>query len=198
MTAARLKVPEEVAEAKNAFGRVFRSADPFDQPFVSEVRRKRILFPVPYELDQRRLSAILTAAKGLGEEKAYVSLIEGCDDDFEAREHWSVDLTLELYPSLRATGWFPLMENAVYSQRGTWGLIVSHEQHAVLGGRERFAEVLSETLGQAEADVPEFLETWKANRERLQSDVAWVPVLMEHLFGRARAQDLLVAASWNG
>jgi hypothetical protein len=33
-----------------------------------------------------------------------------------------------------------IIENAIYSSHGNWGIIISHEEHAVLGGHKQCIE----------------------------------------------------------
>ncbi len=56
------------------------------------------------------------------------------------------------------------MENAIYSTKGTWGVIISREQHALIGGPPRFIEALK-------ANLPGVV----GQMDRLESQIDWTP-----------------------
>lgn len=89
---------------------------------------------------------------------------------------------------------FPISvaEHAVYSPAGKWGVLTSHENHAVIGGPSTFVEAVFSNLEDSEDfHLQSFLSIWKDNRERLGYDVDWLLPFFTHLYGQQRARKLL-------
>ena len=190
----RISNQAELQAAGAAFHTVFRSSDPFDEPFQSTVEKRAILYPVEYHLSPAQYASLAAAAGAVGESHAFLSAIEGYKDgDFEKFDHWRLDLRSYPYKELREVGWFPLTENAVYSTNGSWGLLISHEQHALVAGKGAFMDSLTMAMPGLESQVNEFIATWKDNRDRLGSDVAWLTVLLTHVYGPKKAARLMQA-----
>lgn len=194
MAVRRISSQNELQVARAAFHAVFRSADAFDEPFQPTTEKRAILYPVAYHLDQAEYASLAAASSAVGESEAFFSAIEGYrDGDFDEHDHWRVGLHSYPYEQLRHSGWFPLMESAIYSTTGSWGLLISHEQHAMVGGTAAFMDSLLVAMPGLEIQVTEFLVTWKDNRDRLGSDVTWLPELLEHVYGPEKAYRLMQA-----
>ena len=84
-----------------------------------------------------------------------------------------------------------MLENAIYSTSGTWGLLFSHERHAVLGGPTQFVRAITEMLPNPVGQVEKFLATWKQHHVRFGSNLDWFPCLLEHVYGADAAQRFL-------
>jgi hypothetical protein len=52
----------------------------------------------------------------------------------------------------------PIAEIALWSSRGTWGLLVSHEQHVVIGGSNEFVTQLLTHVHDADEQVASFIQ----------------------------------------
>lgn len=194
---SKLSDPHHLTVAKAAFQSVFRCPDPFNEPFQPRLTERLILYPISYEFEEHEYAAVAAAAGSLGESTAFITLTEiseGQEVLFEDLEHWQIDLGYYPYEALLKQEWSPIMENAIYSTQGSWGLVISHEQHAVVGGPPRFIEALKANLPGGESQVHEFLDTWKDNRDRLGYQIDWLQRLLAHVYGADRAQRLLVEA----
>ena len=185
--------------AREAFHAVFQSPDPFGEPFRANVSVRQILYPIDYELSEKQYAAIANAARSLGEATAFFTETEGYQKGvgFEDWDHWQIDLCDYPYQALRNLEWCSLMESAIYSTCGTWGLIISHEQHAVIGGSPGFIKILNSNLPGVENQIQEFLSAWKYNRDHLGSDVVWLQKALAHIYGTEKAQWLLADAWGN-
>ncbi len=181
-------------EAHRAFSAVFRSDDPFDEPFTPSIRHRAILYPVTYELEPSELQAIATAARTVGDDAFYFSVLERPAESEQDRPyHWFIPL--EDRNTYHSLGYPFVLENAIYSPKGLWGMMVSQEQHALVGGCDIFLNTLYAHLPVSEDEqVREFLITWKDNRDRLGSKTDWLPRFMTHVYGPEKAQQLLVDA----
>lgn len=175
---------------------VFRSADPFDEPFQDDIAQRLIFYPTWYELEDADYAALAESAASLGETSAFISLIEGYKGEhFEQWDHWLIDLHPRPYHYLGQLGWLTLMENAIYSVNGSWGILISHEQHAVIGGANLFMETFKRQAAGAEDQVQEFLSTWRNNRDQWREcKLDWLPGLLSHIYGPHHAKQLLAAA----
>jgi hypothetical protein len=163
---------------------VFRSIDPFDAPLREAIGSRAILFPVAYLLDRPQFDAVVTAASLVGDHGICLSITEEFSGDSGAgASHWV--LNRWDWHEYRDIGRAGVLENALYSPEGTWGILVSHEQHAVVGGSEPFLKALAaEFPGFRESRV-EFLRFWYDLRDRRATDVSWLPELLAHVYGAA-------------
>jgi hypothetical protein len=186
----KLRDEAELAQSQAAFEAVFRTADPFDHPFQDEVEARDLLYPVGFRLDEKEFHAVAEAAGKLGEGRAFISEVEGYSGSrWATRNHWEIDLGTYPYPQLASQGFIDVMENAIYSTAGNWGLLISHEQHALAGGAPLFVSSLRRKLDRDH--MSDFLSFWRENLERFQSDLSWLAPLLEHLYGSGEAARLL-------
>ena len=152
-----LSAEEYEREAKPALRRVCRHDDPFHAPFQDTVRARTILYPLQLgpRLDAAQLRALVEAARAVGDEALYYSQTEGETTHLqlvraEGRselvdpalgnlgQHWL--LPLDDVRQHDVIG--PYLDNALYSPRGSWAVLVSHDEFAVAGGSAKFVEVL--------------------------------------------------------
>ncbi len=192
----RLVQPEDVIEAQRAFHRIFRSADPFDEPFMEGITDRAIFYPTGYGLDANRLAAVATAARAVESPMAFFSGLEGYDGtNFEQYDHHRILLVSDMsFPALMKeltnAGWPSLVESALYAVDGSWGVLTSHEQHAVIGGPSAFLRELSEHVD-LNGDGVAFVSRWKYVHDDGHVAVEWVPNLLVHIFGEQLASELM-------
>lgn len=139
---------------------VFTSDDPFGWPFRSNIHEPLVFHPTDgYHLSVEQYAAVLRAAKTIGDSEFIVSITEGEGDVIERGEHWACKC-----PAYSDYLGLPLvLENSVYSPTSRWGLMVSHEQHAVVGGSVTFIKIVRNVYPSWRDDLRELKETWKAN-----------------------------------
>lgn len=156
---------EELALAVRAWNRVFRSTDPFGWPFTSCFSSGRVLYPTDgCHLSREQFNSLSRAAAALGEAQCYVAAIEGCErlSEDEKQVVRVIDLSsYEDYARLHFT-----LENAVFSLRGNWGALVSHEMHALLAGDATFLAVFNETDKESESQWRAFKSQWAAQEHQ--------------------------------
>gem|GEM_PF-2936576 len=95
--------------------------------------------------------------------------------------HWELleNVTFEQYQQI------PLvMENALYSSSGKWGVMVSHEDHAVIGGTQDFIERFKLHYPNWNEDFAVFEEKWRLNQQNYGSNIEWLPGFIRHLTSR--------------
>lgn len=195
---ARYLPPAALAQARKALDAVFDGLNPFDLPFKAAVPQRLILYPADgYELSESAWSALTTAARAVGESSVYYASVEGADLR-TLREVWEVALSAE------GLGWFeasasdgsrnPIVESALWSTRGNWGLLISHEHHVVVGGTFEFMAQFQARVPSADEQVKAFIGDIAHYADDSEPVPPWLIRLLNHVYGEARA-DRLVAAS---
>ena len=170
-----------------AFRAVFQSTNPFDTPLTERMTSRGLLFPVPYLLEPEQFAAVVRAAQAVGDDRLCISVTEEFDGLAGTRaEHYLASYwEAAEYQELGEVG---VLENAIYSPSGQWGLIVSHEQHAVAGGSRLFLDALASHFPDFDSSLEQFLQTWAEYRQRRKADTSWLEALLTHVYGRERAR----------
>jgi len=182
----KLTPAEWLAGGAKGFRTLFRSADPFNQPVRNEVEARALLYPVSYLLDEQEFGAVAAAARAEGDTTLVVSITEefGGSDAANAN-HW--ELSYWEYSEYRALDRVGVLENAIYSPAGHWGLLISHEQHAVAAGTRRFIEALLAENPEWQGSCAAFVDDWRHRSTTQRADVSWVPEVLRHIYGSADA-----------
>lgn len=207
MSVRRLVGRGEINESWETFQSVFQSHDPFGEPFRASVASRVLLFPSSYfpsgyELYATQYRAIVATAAANENTSMYVSEVEGINDQnkFDSARFHGVVQDFKLPPEtvalqLQGLGYIASIETAMYSSDGDWGMLTSQENHALIGGTERFISLLSQHLD-LESDVPGFLAYWKDVHQRLAVDIAWIPRLLHHIYGHEKATWYITEANF--
>ena len=204
LSAEEYRVRVEPIELK-----IFVSADPFGEPFSDSLSCKMILYPIPHKFSEEQIEAIGAAARVVGDDGFYFSFTEVPSEWLEeGLGNWFIPLQdLSAYTRLD-----PAWEHILYSPQGKWGIIVSHEFHAVVGGSARFLGTLTARFPPvqpfqevhpplyevheprspipAKQQVYEFLRDWKERKEQ-GAKMPWLLRLLTHVYGSERARRLL-------
>ena len=187
-----IHTPAGLERARAAFYSVFQVPDTFGAAFQERIVRRDLIYPVGFCLDGEEFAALGRAASELGQRGVFISTTEGHKlGEFSSWSHWEVDLESYPYGGLQKLGFVPLVENAIYSQKGDWGLVISHEQHALVGGPPDFVERLKSSFPGPSDHLAEFLEYWKENRGRFNADVSWIEPFLSHLYGDEEAARIM-------
>jgi hypothetical protein len=129
--------------AERAFAAVFRSADPFHEPFSADVEARAILFPIETELEAGQFKAVADAARRLDETDMFFRWQEASAELLG--RIWRIT-DFNSYDAIAYRGW----DSALWSTAGRWGMFISHEGHGVVGGTARFIESLLAGFPQTE------------------------------------------------
>src|SRR5205823_5646781 len=115
--------------------------------------QRAILFPIYYKLEEDQLRALLTAARSVGDEGLYISRTERSDPHDPEPQDWFVPSSdISPYADL------PLyLETAYYSPGGRWGLLVSRESHALVGGSHSFMDTFMTRIPSTSEQHEEFI-----------------------------------------
>ena len=145
----------ELAEPERVWRQLFRSADPFTVPFDGSI----LFFYTTdgYVLAQEQYEAIKSSAGN--EATFYLSVVE------IAGEPLARDATYQCeWPSYEEYAALPIyLENALFSPKARWGVLVSHEDHAVMAGDDEFIRTLLSAYPRAVTDVAALERAWANN-----------------------------------
>ncbi len=173
--------------AKMAFEELFSSTNPFEPAGRTDLPVRVVLFPTDsYHLQSDQFEALIRAARNCNELSLFVSELESANPfDLTSRwkrEHWeATNPTFEEYSSL------PLgIENALYSENGTWGVLLSHELHGLLVCTEQFWQVFRDRYSKYHNDFQEFINYWERIRDEAQTDTNWLDLFVTHLTKHGR------------
>ena len=153
---------------REAWNAVFAGRDPFVDSLQQDLKRCGLFFPTDgYHLTDEQFRSVMSAARAVGDSQFVVSEVEYAGDFFRRGRHWLCPVDeFASYVEL------PLvLENAVYSPAGKWGLLVSHEQHAIVGGVGSFCRAAK--YEGWERDRAALLSAWARSEAR-----GWIEPLM--------------------
>ena len=164
---------------RTSFARVFAGTDPSRDVFTSSIPSRRLLYPLAYLLDEAEFLAVSLASKALGEESMLLSVVEEFDgNDGEKARHWELGHSFADYCHLPEVG---VLENAIYSPQGSWGLMISSEQHALLGGNAEFVETVIRQHTKWRESEAQFRVDWEWKAENYAVDISWTNELLASL-----------------
>lgn len=146
------------SEMRKAWKGTFKSANYFTIPFQPEIECC-LLYPhtgatyVPDDLYR----AVTEAARAAGDHGFYLSETE-VKDFFNRPNHWWCEFPPhEDYYSLLPD----MLESAIYSGDSSWGVAVSHDWHALVGGSGDFIRQIDESCPEWRKDVIETIDRWE-------------------------------------
>lgn len=148
---------KDKANLKQQWDNIFRSPDPFGIPFRESLTNYLIFYPTEgYYLTESQYSAIIGTARQFGNKGFWVSESEWDRGDFSTGEHWWCE-----FPAYNNYIRLPLaLESAMYARYPSWGLIISHEDHAIVGGTRQFIKNLKLRYPIWQSDLSNLREFW--------------------------------------
>lgn len=125
---------ERAAPARD---RVFRIVDAYDEPFTDAAPVRALLFPTSYQLEPAQLAVLKRAAQSVGDDSVFLESLEAITPD---EPYWEFPVV--------GDGPYDVIEfvlvNAIFSPSGQWGLVISEEDHAVIGGVPEFMRTIAD------------------------------------------------------
>jgi hypothetical protein len=203
-----LTEPEYQLEAESFLRIVFTNDDPFAEPFHQKIKARRLIFDYHYELESPLADAIIESAISLGDGECYMSdLWRGPGTNINGEkiyspEHWQMSFKEFEMVHLCKDGFtefkdFDLgdvfsSEHVIYSTKGEWGVMMSHERFGLLGGSSEFIAKIEELFPELNNQVYGFLDYFRYFKNNYaQATLEWIPPLMSHVCGAERATSLL-------
>ncbi len=164
----------EIIKFEQMFDEVFQSKDPFGEMFQEKVQDRMLLCPTEgYYLTQKQFRALVETLESMENKEAVISVTET-----EEKEIWIFTDTLSYKEYLQ----LPLyLENAIYSSKGEWGILISHEEHAVVGGSMQFISKFKTRYLEWKAGINNFIEMWKYNQNEYKIGLEWMDKFKKHI-----------------
>jgi hypothetical protein len=156
MAMKAIKSFNDIKLLRQNWSRIFTTNDPFRDPFQSTVQAKLLFYPTyGYHLTKEQYTAIVRAAQSIGIPHCYISVIEYDGDFFSKGQHWKC-----YFPKYDEYISIPLvLENALYADGGVFGMLLSHEDHAILGGSSIFVNSLKK-----------YYPNWRKERQTIKME----------------------------
>ncbi|MFC1894988.1 hypothetical protein ACFLYH_03500 [Candidatus Dependentiae bacterium] len=170
---------------KKIFERVFVSNNAFNKMFVSSIEKKIIVCPTAgYYLSEDQYLALNNTIKQYGEEFYYLSEVEGEAfkekgiDNIHCYQHLelNIDTTYAEYFNKNI-----IFENAFYSSSAKWGVIVSHEDFAVIGGTQKFIATFKSLYPNWKSDQEEFLKIINYWGKQSNNNLSWIHDFIKYI-----------------
>lgn len=180
-----IKPATDIRQLREAFYKVFKSQSPFTPAGQEEFHVRMVLYPTNvYYLKVKQFQALMGAVYESGEREFFISLVETETDPFSSQSwntewysHWMCEApTFEEYMNVDLP-----IENAIYSVNGSWGVLVSHECHALLVCKPSFWDAFQSQYPDWRQDKEQFIELWHFHEKERGVDISWLQPLLTHL-----------------
>ncbi len=141
-------------EIRQAWKEIFAGIDPCEDSFQLTVEKKMLLYPlVAFYLNDDQYPAFISTLKELGESAFIISEVEWGDDFFERGANWLCKLPTDAeYCKIPHN-----LHTAIYSLKGTFGMLISDADHAIVGGTADFIDTFKKHYPKWEEDRKEIL-----------------------------------------
>jgi hypothetical protein len=183
----RLTSQEDIRALKHVSSEVFENLDAYSVEFTPAIECRFVLFPVDhYHLTRDQFAALGQAAEALRDDSAYLFDVEQWTRfgwETQRREFWRLSLDDHAaYEDPPADANIVIMQNAIVSISGKWGIVISDENHAIVGGPEQFVSLFLDALGVNTNDMRNrWLEHWDRNQKALGYETGWLARQVEEL-----------------
>jgi hypothetical protein len=170
------------------FLKVFAGTNPYDEPFQPIITPRLLLFPFTWYLSDPWLTPLVKTMEILGEEGFFVSaLSRSLAEEQSQTYHWYIPLSeAGKYGSVVYS-----QENAIYSTNGTWGIICSDEDHAIIGGPKLLIANIQKSVADMDFRIQQFIEMWKHFHQMNGIDIQWLFPMLSHVYGVEAATRIL-------
>ncbi len=177
--------------------KVFQSTQDWSKTFRPSVLGRLLLFPTDgFVLGKEQFASLAFAAKqSHGETKAVAIDVEGrAESEITAELGTSVDLTdFKAYALRRDHGEF-LTECCLLSPSGMWGVWLTQESFALVGGTLQFVNHFKEAMPAVDEQSVLFAKAWLDASRRNGASTTWLRPLMQHIHGEPKASRLIAEA----
>jgi len=194
LTEAEYKV-----QAEPMLRKVFVNDDPFRETFSPNIIERVIVYPCDIDIEPPLLDGLIAAASSIGDKGCYLTQLF----PFDGHVNHCYILLEEL---LGNDGYFCEQEKLIeaginmdfqaeyvmYSERGLWGVMVSHEHHGMLGGSPKFIKKIHEVVPDLYEQVNLFLDKFQDLKAYgFNPTLEWLPGLLTHVYGQETAERML-------
>jgi hypothetical protein len=186
----RLSSPELIDSLEEASLRVFKNLDAYEVAFTPEIECRFVLFPVDhYRLTKDQFVALGRAAvEAVHDNSAYLFDVEQWTKfgwDRKRREYWLLSLDdYEAYENPPDDANIVIIQNAIVSTSGRWGMVISDENHAIVGGSKEFVSRFLDALQVNKNEMRNlWLRHWHRNQKELGYETSWLSRQVDELTG---------------
>jgi hypothetical protein len=166
---------------------IFSSFDAYDCPFRESVESRMLLYPVEgFRLTQLQFSALSYMMQQTEESHALCFRTEGIKSVGEIANSETLVIRQNDYAfyaeaplvtdELRIL--LAVVENAIVSPSGYWGLLISQDLHALLGGRREVIDHFKRVYSGWRDDTTEFIRDMESVGERW-ADITFVKKVLQ-------------------
>jgi hypothetical protein len=184
-------------QAEPILRQIFTNDHPIENPFSVNIPERLIVSPWDY-VETELIEAVITAASNSGDGNCYLTNLGRYEGE---ANHCYMSLA-ELHGENAYLSYGTVVDGVsldifywtdyiIYSDRGTWGIMTSHEDFAVIGGSSEFIYKLHELVPDLDRQVYPFLEKFKSLSVMLHCDFDWISKLLTHIYGQDKAKKLL-------
>ena len=184
--------------------KVFVDDDLTGQPFSENVKHKHILFGNYHKIESPLIDAILSAATTIGDSGCYISNLSTWFPRNETDNNiydWYTPLSefIPAYTNYYDPSQFPSLSivnpyslpHTIYSDRGTWGILIQEEGFGLIGGCEKFIDEVNQSIPDLREQVDYFLDYIKYLKEDPHSTLDWIPSLIHNVYEKETAERML-------
>ena len=175
----------QIDPLKEAFYKVFTSRSPFESAGRDAFSVKAVLYPTSVlYLEVEQFQALVCALEETKELEFYISMVEFEPEhrvwDVKENSHWACrSPTFEEYYECAEI----YIESALYSVSGSWGILQSHEQHALLVCHDELWASFERYYPDWRKDYIRFVNFWR-EVESQGVNVEWLKPFLSHLTKR--------------
>ncbi len=177
---------DSIETIHKVFNSIFKSDDAFEKMFHENIKGKILLYRTNgCTLNKKQFTALMKTVNTFGESTCYLAVIEGGflanatdkNDIYDSTpKEISTNISYEDYCKYRL-----MRNNALFSKQGTWGIIISHEDHAVIGGSVKFIKKFKTFYHDLAKNVKKFIEHWEYCKENYNVDLSWLPEFLNYI-----------------
>lgn len=179
-------------QAESILRQVFINDDPTENPFSDNIPERLIVSPLDY-VETELIDAVITVASNSGEKNCYLTNLGRYEGE---ANHCYMSLA-ELHDENAYLSYarvvdgvnidiFCWIDYVIYSDKGTWGIMISHEDFAVIGSSSDFICKLRQLLPDLDQQVYPFLKKFKSLGVMLHRNFDWTPKLLTHIYGQEK------------
>lgn len=149
--------------------RVFRTLDYYTDPFRDPLSLEALFFPVAgYHLTESQYRAVVAGARALGDDEVVVSHIAAREPEQQGTDFWVMpsDSDYQFYRNTPV-----LMDNTLHARSGLWGVVITDEEHALVGSEGSFGEVVRRRYPDSRLDASRLVDYWRQRDEDVLSRI---------------------------
>ncbi|MDA5108756.1 hypothetical protein [Brevibacillus thermoruber] len=169
-------------ELKASYERIFLGTSPFEPMYQRHIAEKLIVFPIEgMHLTEEQYHALVQAAAFTDDTEFYVSEIE-MPDGFDRRIPNALPIgSRAQHARTKRTG-IPRSCWKTHSRSGRWGVILSAEDHAVVGGSSEFMAAFRRFYPRWPLDMDAFASCWSEYARSRNADVTWISAYIDYIY----------------